>query len=182
MITTNNPDLYEKLVLLRTHGITKNPDKLHQNDGGWYYEMEELGYNYRLTDFQAALGISQLKRAGEGLERRRQIATTYAEAFDGKAFVKAQSGVIGGHAYHLYILQVDDRLGLYNHLREELVFAQIHYIPCHLMPYYKQFGWREGDMPKAESYYKYCISLPMYPGLTDEEQQFVITTIVEYYQ
>jgi dTDP-4-amino-4,6-dideoxygalactose transaminase len=123
-----------------------------------------------------------LKRADEGLKRRRVIAQNYADAFQNKSFIKGQSGVVEGHAYHLYIIEVEDRLGLYNYLRTQNIFAQIHYIPCHLMPYYRQLGWKEGDMPDAETYYKHCISLPMYPTLTDEEQQFVIATILSYYE
>jgi UDP-4-amino-4,6-dideoxy-N-acetyl-beta-L-altrosamine transaminase len=190
MITTNNQELYQKLLMLRTHGIVKSND-LYTNTiefaGGiesyplWYMEMQDLGYNYRITDFQAALGLSQLKRADEGLQRRCDIAAKYQEAFKGKDFVKGQSGVIEGHAYHLYVLEVKNRLGLYNYLREHKIFAQIHYIPTHLMPYYRQFGWKEGSMPRAENYYKHCISLPMYPTLTEEQQQFVINTILEFY-
>ncbi|PKG43445.1 UDP-4-amino-4,6-dideoxy-N-acetyl-beta-L-altrosamine transaminase [Psychroflexus sp. MES1-P1E] len=190
MVTTNDEALYKKLLKLRTHGIVKSDD-LYTNSiafaGGedmyplWYMEMQDLGFNYRLTDFQAALGLSQLKRADEGIIRRREIAYTYFEAFKNKSFVKGQSGVIEGHAYHLYILEVEDRLELYNYLRSKSIFAQIHYIPCHLMPYYRQFGWKEGDMPQAENYYKHCISLPMFPTLTAEEQEFVITTINEFY-
>jgi UDP-4-amino-4,6-dideoxy-N-acetyl-beta-L-altrosamine transaminase len=181
MITTDNEALYNKLIMLRTHGITKDPSLMNENHGGWYMEMQILGYNYRLTDFQAALGLSQIKRARKGIERRRQIAGTYYEAFRGKTFIKGQSGFIDGHAYHLYILEAEDRLGLYNHLAANGILAQIHYIPCHLMPYYKQFGWKEGDMPNAEAYYKHCISLPMYPTLTEEEQAFVIQTVTEFY-
>lgn len=143
----------------------------------WYMEMQELGYNYRLTDFQAAMGNSQLKRANEGLKRRREIAANYQKAFTGKNYIKRHSGVVEGHAYHLYVIEVDDRLGLYNHLRSKNIFAQIHYIPCHLMPYYREQGWNEKDRPHAENYYKHCISLPMYPTLTDEEQTFVIDSI-----
>lgn len=145
-------------------------------------EMQSLGFNYRLTDFQAALGLSQLNRADEGLIRRREIASTYFEAFKGQSYIKGQSEVVEGHAYHLYIIEVENRLGLYNFLRTKNIFAQIHYIPCHLMPYYREFGWKEGDMPNAENYYKHCISLPMYPTLTDEEQQFVISSINEFYE
>ena len=190
MITTNNEVLYQKLLMLRTHGIVKS-NELYTNSiefaGGkdiyplWYMEMQELGFNYRLTDFQAALGLSQLKRADEGLQRRREIAQTYYEAFKNKSFIKGQSGVVEGHAYHLYIIEVENRLGLYNFLRTQNIFAQIHYIPCHLMPYYREFGWKEGDMPKAEKYYKHCISLPMYPTLTEQEQQFVIENIIKFY-
>ncbi len=127
------------------------------------------------------MGNSQLKRADEGLERRGVLAAKYQEAFKNKELVKGQSGVIEGHAYHLYILEVEDRLGLYNHLRENKIFAQIHYIPCHLMPYYRILGWKEGDFPNAESYYKHCISLPMYPTLSAKEQDFVISKIKDYY-
>lgn len=191
MITTNNEVLYQKLLMLRTHGIVKS-NELYTNSiefaGGkdtyplWYMEMQELGFNYRLTDFQAALGLSQLKRADEGLQRRREIAKTYYEAFKNKSFIKGQSGVVEGHAYHLYIIEVENRLELYNYLRTKNIFAQIHYIPCHLMPYYRQFGWKAGDMPNSENYYKHCISLPMYPTLSFEEQTFVINKILNYYK
>jgi dTDP-4-amino-4,6-dideoxygalactose transaminase len=144
-------------------------------------EMQTLGYNYRLTDFQAALGSSQLLRADEGLQRRRVIAKNYNAAFQNKSYIKGQSGVVEGHAYHLYVIEVENRLGLYNYLRKHKIFAQIHYIPCHLMPYYREFGWKVGDMPNAESYYEKCISLPMFPTLTDREQEFVINTISSYY-
>ena len=191
MITTNNEELYRKLLILRNHGIVKS-NNLYTNSiefsGGiesyplWYMEMQDLGYNYRITDFQAALGLSQLKRADEGLQRRCEIADKYQEAFKGEVFVKGQSGVVQGHAYHLYVLEVENRFGLYNYLREHHIFAQIHYIPTHLMPYYRQFGWKEGDLPHAENYYKYCLSLPMYPTLSDGEQDFVITKIKKFYE
>lgn len=194
MVTTNDEVLYKKLLALRTHGITKNESE-YTNSGSfangldtensiypaWYMEMQTLGFNYRLTDFQAALGTSQLQRADDGLVKRREIAAIYNEAFRGKSFIKGQSGVVDGHAYHLYVVEIEDRLGLYNYLRENKIFAQIHYIPCHLMPYYKQFGCKEGDMPNAEKYYKNCISLPMYPTLTNEEQEFVINKIKDFY-
>lgn len=182
MITTNNEDLYKKILLLRTHGITKDSKLLDENHGGWYYEMQKLGYNYRLTDFQAALGNSQLKRANEGLRRRREIAGKYNEAFKDKNFIKGQSGIIEGHAYHLYIIEVENRKGLYEYLRKHRIFSQIHYIPLHLMPYYKNLGWKEGDMPVAENYYKYCLSLPIFPTLSKEEQSFVIETIERFYE
>ncbi len=181
MVTTNDETLYKEILNLRTHGIQQDASKKIENHGIWYYEMQELGYNYRLTDFQSALGLSQLKRADKGLGKRRELAVRYEKAFDGKTYIKRQSGVVPGHAYHLYVVEVEDRPGLYTHLRENNIFAQIHYIPCHLMPYYKQFGWKEGDLPHAESYYKQCISLPMFPTLTDNEQDFVIKKIDEFY-
>ncbi len=181
MVTTNDKALYEKLCLYRTHGITKDPALLTKNDGGWYYEMIDLGYNYRITDFQAALGISQLKRANSGLSRRQQIAEKYTAAFSSIKGIKTpniESNVY--HAYHLYIIQVEDRLGLYNYLRKNNIYSQIHYVPLHLMPYYKQFGWKEGDLPVVEEYYKHCLSLPMFPTLTDEEQSWVIEKVLEF--
>lgn len=181
MITTNDEKLYQKIILLRTHGITKDPNLLIKNHGLWYYEMQELGFNYRLTDFQAALGLSQLNRANEGLIRRRKIAEDYNNAFADKTFIKGQSGFVEGHGYHLYVIEVENRKGLYDYLRENNIFAQVHYIPVHLMPYYMQFGWKDGDMPVAEKYYKNCLSLPMYPSLSDDEQNYVIEKVLEYY-
>lgn len=198
MITTNSEELYDKLSMLRTHGIIKNTG-LYKNDTGfalngktgsaekdaefplWYMEMQELGYNYRITDFQAALGLSQLQRADEGLARRREIAAEYSRYFADKKYVKGQSGSIEGHAYHLYILEVENRAGLYNFLRENKIYAQIHYIPCHLMPYYRERGWKEGDLPNSENYYSACISIPMYPTLTADEQRYVCRKIDEFF-
>lgn len=179
-ITTSDESIYKKLLMLRTHGITKDPGLMKENHGGWYYEMQELGYNYRLTDFQAALGLSQLKRADEGLERRRAIAKKYAETFFNQKGIIGQSGYVEGHAYHLYIIEVEDRLGLYNHLRQNKIFAQVHYIPVHTLPYYKNLGWKESCFPSAENYYKHCLSIPIYPNLTDEQQQYVIETIIDF--
>lgn len=181
MVTTANPKLYELLQFYRTHGITKDPDRLEKNDGGWYYEMQDLGFNYRLTDFQAALGISQLKRADKGLERRREIARRYDEAFADVEGIKTpyRSDDIA-HAFHLYVIQVPDRKKLYDALRKEGIMAQVHYVPLHLMPYYRQFGWKEGSMPVVEEYYNHCLSLPMFPTLTEEEQRYVIDKVKEH--
>jgi len=167
MITTNNQDLYKHLQILRTHGIQ---------------QMQELGFNYRLTDFQAALGTSQLKRAEKGLKRRKEIAKTYFESFKDKDYIISQSGVVEGHAYHLYVIEVEKRKELHQYLRELNIFAQIHYVPSHLMPYYRDQGWKEGDLPHAEAYYSNCISLPMFPTLTTEEQRFVIKKISSFYE
>ncbi len=193
MITTDDEKLYKRLLQLRTHGITRDASTFENTPSFaagcdsneypmWYMEMQELGYNYRLTDFQAALGLSQLKRADQGLIRRREIAAVYQKAFEAESFILGQSGVVEGHAYHLYIIETNDRLGLYNHLRSKQIFAQIHYIPCHLMPYYKHLGNKESDMPFAEQYYKQCISLPMYPTLTADEQTYVIECVKTYFK
>jgi len=180
MITTNNKEIYDALTLLRTHGITRDASLLEENHGGWYYEMQDLGYNYRITDFQCALGSSQLKRADDGLRRRNKIAQAYNNAFAGTSIIRPFVADDVFHAYHLYVIQVEDRLGLYNYLRTKNIFAQVHYIPVHLMPYYKQYGWSKGDCPVAETYYDKCLSLPMYPTLTDEQQAYVIKSILEF--
>jgi len=194
MVTTNDQEIYKQLLRLRSHGITKGNDGYlnslsFANGGdesvttfpGWYMEMQQLGFNYRITDFQAALGNSQLNRADEGLAKRREIAEKYNNAFKNEPFIIGHSGYDPSHAYHLYVIEVRDRLGLYNYLREHEIYAQVHYIPAHLMPYYRQFGWKEGDLPNAENYYKHCLSIPMYPTLTEEEQDFVIEKIKEFY-
>jgi UDP-4-amino-4,6-dideoxy-N-acetyl-beta-L-altrosamine transaminase len=206
MITTNSKALYEKLLLLRTHGITRSQD-LFQNPvnialgnytassneankssyPGWYMEMQTLGYNYRMPDMLTALGISQLKRADEGVKRRREIAEAYDNAFAGVDAIRilnpeayAKSGADVGHAYHLYVIQVADRKGLYDYLKANNIYAQIHYIPAHLMPAYQALGWKVGDMPNAEAYYSKCISLPMYPSLSIEEQDYVIANVLDF--
>jgi UDP-4-amino-4,6-dideoxy-N-acetyl-beta-L-altrosamine transaminase len=180
MITTNRKDLYDKLLLLRTHGITKDPALLHENHGGWYYEMQELGYNYRIPDMLCALGVTQLKRADEGIKRREEIAARYDAAFAKHSDKVTSPKYSKGHAFHLYIIQVADRLGLYNHLRSNNIFAQVHYIPVHTMPYYQSLGFKKGSMPVAEHYYTQCLSLPMYPTLTNEEQDFVIKCVLDF--
>ena len=181
MITTNNEQLYKKLSLLRTHGITKDPSLLYQNNNdGWYYEMQELGYNYRMPDILASLGISQLTKADKGIARRIEIAKRYDDAFTNTSVNNTIGRYRNGNAYHLYIIQVEKRKELYDYLRNNGIFAQVHYIPVHLMPYYRQFGWKEGDMPCAEMYYANCLSLPMYPTLTQEEQECVINNILKF--
>ena len=178
MITTRDPNLYEQLKLLRTHGITKSPEHLSQHPGGWYYEMQALGFNYRLSDLHAALGLSQLQRADIGLARRRALAATYDEAFEGTEVKRPVAPRDGGHAYHLYIILVDDRKGLYDYLRSHQIYVQVHYIPVHYLPHYQSLGgWKKGDFPYTEHFYDQCLSLPMYPSMTDEQQAFVIEKV-----
>lgn len=181
MITTNDESLYRKLLLLRTHGITKDPNLLKENHGGWYYEMQTLGYNYRLTDFQAALGSSQLQRAEQGLARRRAIAANYQNAFENKSYILSQSGVVDGHAYHLYVIQTPQRKELYDYLRSKNIFCQVHYIPVHKMPYYQQLGKQNLNLEQSEKYYDQCLSLPMFPTLTTQEQDYVINCVDEFF-
>jgi UDP-4-amino-4,6-dideoxy-N-acetyl-beta-L-altrosamine transaminase len=181
MVTTNSKHLYERICRLRSHGITKDPGHMIGNHGGWYYEMQELGYNYRLTDIQAALGVSQLKRAAQGLERRREIAACYDKAFEGVDQIKTPKIAKGfSHAYHLYVIQVDGRKELYDYLKTQNIFSQVLYVPVHLQPYYKQLGWKKGDFPLVEDYYKHCLALPMYPSLTLDDQSSVIDNVIRY--
>jgi UDP-4-amino-4,6-dideoxy-N-acetyl-beta-L-altrosamine transaminase len=182
MITTNDKNLYNRLRNLRTHGIQQIPELRTYNHGVWYYEMQELGFNYRLTDIQSALGVSQLRRAGDALKKRREIAAAYEVMLSGKPYIIRQTGVVEGHAYHLYVVEFKNRNGLINYLRDLNIIVQVHYIPVHLMPYYRKFGWKEGDMPNAEKYYKSCLSLPIYPTLTKDEQIFVFDRIEEFYK
>ena len=183
MVTTNSKELYDKIKILRTHGITSDPDLLINKDvGGWYYEMQMLGYNYRLTDFQAALGTSQLTRAKDNILKRQAIAKKYDEAFKG-TFINTKPVVEGcSNAYHLYVIEVEDRKAVFNYLREHLIHVQIHYVPVHLHPYYQKLGFNEGDFPLSEDYYNRCITLPIFPTLTDEEQDYVIKTLLDYKQ
>jgi UDP-4-amino-4,6-dideoxy-N-acetyl-beta-L-altrosamine transaminase len=177
MLTTNSKELYEKLMLLRTHGITK--ENMDENHGNWYYEMIALGFNYRLTDFQSALGITQLAKNEKGVERRNEISATYKKAFDGK--IKYQSVPDSFlNAHHLFVIEVEDRKGLYDFLIDNNIFAQIHYIPVHLLPYYKNIGYADAGLIHAENYYSKCISLPMYPTLSDDEQNFVIEQVNQF--
>lgn len=187
MITTNDERLYKKLQILRTHGITKDPELMHENHGGWYYEMQMLGFNYRVSDILCALGLSQLNRADAGLRRRIEIAKRYDAAFanrtDVQALTPAGTAMLLSegiqHAHHLYVVEAPDRKKLYDYLRQHNIFAQVHYIPVHTLPYYRSIGFEKGSLPVAENYYDHCLSLPMYPTLTSAEQDFVIEKVLE---
>ena len=176
MVTTNSEILYKKLLSLRTHGITK--ENMQENHGGWYYEMQELGFNYRLTDIQSALGITQLKKNVNGVLRRNEIAAVYKEAFKGK--IKYQSLPENTYnAHHLFIIEVIKRKALYDYLRTHKIYAQIHYIPVHTLPYYDEIGYNDAELSNAVRYYDRCISLPMYPSLSKEDQKFVIDKVLD---
>tara|TARA_B100000795_G_C22800779_1_gene441810 strand:- start:1411 stop:2556 length:1146 start_codon:yes stop_codon:yes gene_type:complete len=177
MITTNSEKLYKRLLSLRTHGITK--ENMEENHGAWFYEMQELGYNYRLTDIQSALGITQLSKNNKGVVRRNEIANNYKEAFKGKIkFQNLPNGSLNAH--HLFVIELDKRNELYEFLRSNHIFAQIHYIPVHKLPYYKNIGYNEAVLSNAENYYDRCISLPMYPSLLDEQQKYVIEHVLKF--
>lgn len=178
MITMNLKSFAKKISLLRTHGITKSFDLLTKNDGGWYYEMQDLGFNYRLSDIHAALGNSQLLKANQGFKRRQEIACQYNKAFSEIKSIKlpfVDKNIV--HAFHLYIICHQNRKELYNYLKENNIFCQVHYIPLHLMPYYQQFGYKKGDFPVSESYYETCLSLPMYPSIRQSELEYVIEKV-----
>ncbi len=184
MVTTNSQEYYEKLLMLRHHGITKDSAKLvEKNEGPWYHEMQELGFNYRITDFQCALGISQLKKVDEFVNKRREIAKKYDLAFkdNDKIFLLSEKDN-QFNPYHLYVIQVDNpemRLKLFNYLKENGVSAQVHYLPVYWHPYYQRLGYQKGICPKAEEFYGTIISLPIYPDLKSEEQDKVIHLIKE---
>lgn len=181
MITTTRSDLAQAISVLRTHGITRDPVQMNENHGGWYHEMITLGYNYRLTDVQAALGTSQLSRAAANLEKRKAIAARYNLALKGLPITLPTLRPGCSHAWHLFVIQTEKRKALYDHLKSNQIFAQVHYIPTHLMPYYRQFGWKRGDLPVAESFYDRCLSIPMFPSLTGEEQDYVVDKIKSFF-
>ena len=177
MITTKSEKIYKKLMSLRTHGITKV--NMEENHGGWFYEMKELGYNYRLTDIQSALGITQLAKNNEGIDRRNKISIKYQNAFKGKIkYQKIEKDFLNAH--HLFVIEVKNRKKLYDFLRLNNIFSQIHYIPVHTLPYYKNIGYETANLSNTNKYYEKCISLPMFPSLLVKEQDFIIKKILEF--
>ena len=187
-VLTNDPETDEKVRRLRTHGMTKSPEQLEKNDGPWYYEMHEVGYNYRITDFQCTLGSSQLKKLDKFVQRRKDIAQKYDESFSFSDNLKIPetNGSID-HAYHLYPLQIDfDRLSLsktefFEKMKKVGINLQVHYIPIHLQPFYKRnYGFKSGDYPIAETFYKRAVSIPMYPSLTDKDVKKIVKSITSF--
>ena len=178
-ITTNNKDIYEKLLVLRAHGMVKTPDMKP-----WEYEMRELGFNYRITDIQCALGLSQLKKQVDFCDRRYEIAKIYDEAFK-NSLVKPLYTFDGKSSYHLYVVQVDftklsiSKVDLFNKLKEKNIGIQLHYIPINKQPYYVSLGYGNENTPVMDKYYEECFSLPMYPLLSDDEQKYVIKTLFD---
>lgn len=198
-VLTNNEKFYEKLLLFRNHGITKdpakftnkdlafpnNPESLIHSPNPWYYEMQELGFNYRITDIQCALGISQLDRIDSFIERRREIAGIYNKALKNILHIKIPHEPKGRKsAYHLYVIRIAfDKLGksrpkVMAELKRYGIGTQVHYIPVHIQPYYrKKIGCKTGDYPEAERYYSEALSLPIYPKMTDGDAEKVINTV-----
>lgn len=194
MIMTNDEALYRKLIRIRSHGITKLDDQFECLDEAlsegkvnpWYYEMLEMGFNYRITDIQAALGLSQLNKLGQFIEKRRQVANVYDKAFSQFENLKPAQ-LIGreNNAHHLYVVRIQfEKLGttrrkFMNKLLERGIVCQVHYIPVHLQPYYRNLGYKRGDYPVAEAYYDQALSLPEFYSLSDDEQAKVIKEISE---
>jgi len=186
-ILTNSLEIDEKVRCLRTHGMTKDQSQLEKNEGPWYYEMHEIGYNYRITDFQCALGSSQLKKLNLFVEKRRDIAKRYDKAFENNQLLTTPSKSDNANcSYHLYPLQIDfEKLGfgktdLFNKMKEFGIILQVHYIPVHLQPFYKEkYGFKNGDFPLSEKFYNQEISLPIYPGLKEDDVKNVIKALLE---
>jgi UDP-4-amino-4,6-dideoxy-N-acetyl-beta-L-altrosamine transaminase len=184
MVLTNRADLYEKLVRLRSHGITRNPEKMHgESDGSWYYQQLELGFNYRITDIQAALGLSQIQRLDEFVARRQSLAQRYNEFLQDLPLVLPWQHPETLSSWHLYVIRL--QLGkinkthrqVFEELRRGGIGVNLHYIPVHTHPYYQSLGFRWGDYPHAETYYREAISIPIYYDLTLKEQDQVISAL-----
>jgi dTDP-4-amino-4,6-dideoxygalactose transaminase len=186
MITTNNKELYQRLINLRTHGITRDPSFMqNESHGPWYYEQIDLGYNYRITDIQAALGLSQMMRINDFIERRHVIAEHYNSLLE-ELPVKYQAQHPDAYsAYHLYVIRLDlDKINkthrqVFEELREAGIGVNLHYIPIHTQPYYQQLGFKQGDFPEAEKYYNEAISIPMFYELSDADPERVVLTLTE---
>ena len=180
-ITTNDKNIYEKLLNLRNHGMVKTPDMKP-----WEYEMTELGFNYRITDIQCALGISQLQKLPMFLEKRFQIARNYDQAF-ANTIIKPLYIYHGKSSYHLYVVQVDftkltiSKEDLFKELKAKNIGIQLHYMPINKQPYYKSLGYGEEKTPVMDKYYEECFSLPMYPLLTEIEQEYIIKSLFEIF-
>ena len=183
MAMTNDDELAELMRFDRSHGITRDEDRLEAKDeGGWYYEQQRLGFNYRMTDIAAALGVSQMTRLDEFVARRRQIAERYDRAFAGNLPITTpHQHPDTNSAWHLYIIRVDRarHRAIFDALREAGIGVNLHYMPVYLQPYYRDLGFAPGLCPHAEDYYAEAISIPMFPAMTDEEQQAVIDEVIK---
>ena len=178
MVVTRDPALAESLCQLRSHGITREHRLMHgEPEGDWYYQQLRLGYNFRMTDLQAALGASQMSRLDAFISRRRQLVGRYDALLRGLPVTIPQRSASGNPSWHLYVLQVDNRRKVFDKLRQAGVGANVHYIPVHRQPYYEALGFKRGDFPHAERYYERAVTLPLHPGLTDAQQDRVVAAL-----
>jgi len=185
---TNHKLLAEKMRLLRSHGIVSNTSRLTEpSHGPWYYQQQTLGFNYRMTDIHAALGLSQMKRLDQFVAKRNKLAKNYDKAFKNTVLTPLYQAHDSYNSYHLYIILLPKesiknnknfQCTLISNLRENNICAHVHYIPIHLQPYYKELGFNAGDFPNAEEYYARAVTIPLYPDLTDEEQQYIIKKLL----
>ncbi len=184
MVLTNNQELYEKLVLYRSHGITRDASKMtKESDGPWYYQQIELGYNYRMTDIQAALGYSQMKRLDTFVARRRQLAQRYDELLADLPIRIPKQSADTNSSWHIYVVRLDktrtskSKAEIFEEMKKRGVTLNLHYIPVHLQPYYQALGFKRGDFPASERYYEEAFTLPLYYELTDEQQDQVVNVL-----
>lgn len=180
MIVTDNEEFYQKMMLFRSHGITRDENLMTRNDGSWFYQQLNLGYNYRITDIQCALGCSQMKKLDGFLARRKEIVARYNEAFaDCENIIIPYQLPETESGWHLYIVQVKncDRRKVFEALREQGIAVNVHYIPVYMHPYYQEHGYKDVHCKNAEEIYSHIISMPLYPTLTEEQQQYVIETL-----
>ena len=184
MALTNDVELAERMDLLRSHGITRDPAMMtHVPDGPWYYQQIDLGFNYRMTELQAALGASQLERLDQYVARRHQLAERYNNLLAGLPVITPWQHPDSYSGLHLYVVRLQlnnlqkSHREIFEVLRESGIGVNLHYIPVHTQPYYKRMGFRSGDFPQAESYYREAISLPMFPTMTEEQQDTVIAAL-----
>lgn len=182
MVTTNNKELYERLKLFHTHGITREPELMDKQDGPWYYEQLELGFNYRITDIQCALGISQMRRLDAFAEHRRTLAARYNEGFAGcKNVITPYQHPDCLSSWHLYMIQVpaDMRKAVFEKLRQAGIGVNVHYIPVYKHPYYQAHGYRDICCPNAETFYAGAITLPLYADMTEEQVDYVVEKVID---
>mgnify|MGYP000681099832 FL=1 len=186
MALTNNSKWAEKMRMLRSHGITNNPEVMtEESHGPWYYQQISLGFNYRMTDVEAALGLSQLGKLEVFLEKRNALAAHYDRLFsEYENITPLKQNTDGYSSYHLYVVRIDSltdkqHADLVTNLREQGIFAHVHYIPIHMQPYYKNLGFKLGDFPNAETYYQQAVTLPLFPELTFEQVEFVVKILAE---
>lgn len=192
VVVTNSKELYEKMILFRSHGITRNSDLMIENQGPWYYEQIDLGYNYRLTDIQSALGLSQIKKLDDFILKRREIVNKYNEAFkDLKEIVTPFENEYSKSGHHIYVLLLNldklkcGRKEIFEALQAENIGVNVHYLPVYLHPYYKKLGYKKGECPVAEDIYNRMITIPLFPSMSDKDIKDVIEAVkkvLNYYR